>query len=608
MYTHCPDCETAFRVTAPALQEAAGSIRCDSCGSTFNAIERLTEDPPDAAPEDDGRRGDDFLDSLDDITGPQKIRIEDTGVEWRVIDADDESEQGTLQGREFDDGEADDTASMRWFIEEPDDNVEKENEQNAGGAEQRYDDNTLLPDNFGVLAEHDSPHRRPGHAVEQGSREAGEAQVDLATGDSAEWSELLEDDEEPVQEAAAAGAGSKGSRGAAEIAADIGQGVTDAEPAAAEDDPAAPTGRPLPSDIDTQFELQALSLGIETTGNRRLADETGADPEHNAEEATGDYAAEHSEQDLATDGIPDAAASVTAAEQPEQAAEEPESDDSHAIAALTEEEMTINMMIDQDLLRLAQEQDFTSTSGSRDALQAARLMETIIMEGDTVRNAADTAAAGGDGAPQSPETGSFGGQALESPEDARPSAADSAIEQATASERSPGMNYRAMFGAVLLALALGAQIVHAFRDSLATYPAFERTAGTFYRSLGKPLMPEWNVKGWQFESTRGSTAEGEDVLIISSRLANNSAGTLPYPLLHLSLTDRWEETVGAAVLQPGEYLDESIDPAKAVPAGAAFTAVVRVAALSAAATGFKLNVCYPQSGERIRCATQDFRR
>ena len=109
MYTQCPDCEIAFKVTAEVLKQAAGKVRCGGCGHAFNALAYLSEQMPkqpvaataDAAvpeltPEiietDSGlpqsisaEQSAALLKTLDELAGSD-IRIEDTGVEWRVLD------------------------------------------------------------------------------------------------------------------------------------------------------------------------------------------------------------------------------------------------------------------------------------------------------------------------------------------------------------------------------------------------------------------------------------------------------------------------------------------------------------------------------------------
>ena len=46
MYTQCPECLTAFRVTPALLQQASGRVRCGGCSHAFNALEHLSEEPP----------------------------------------------------------------------------------------------------------------------------------------------------------------------------------------------------------------------------------------------------------------------------------------------------------------------------------------------------------------------------------------------------------------------------------------------------------------------------------------------------------------------------------------------------------------------------------
>ncbi len=168
-------------------------------------------------------------------------------------------------------------------------------------------------------------------------------------------------------------------------------------------------------------------------------------------------------------------------------------------------------------------------------------------------------------------------------------------------------SYVIVIGVALLAVALLAQIVHASRDSLATSDLFSRTVAPLYRILGQPITPEWDIKGWQFEATSGSTDENEEVLTIVSRIANNASAPLPYPLVHVSLTDRWEEIIGSRVLEPNEYLAGDLDPSKPITPGENFTAVITIENPSEDATGFKLNVCYRVVPRRVRCAIEDFK-
>ena len=140
--------------------------------------------------------------------------------------------------------------------------------------------------------------------------------------------------------------------------------------------------------------------------------------------------------------------------------------------------------------------------------------------------------------------------------------------------------------------------------------------------LGRPLTPTWDISGWRFEATKGSTEvianvddsadpastdQNEELLTIYSRVGNKSDKALPYPLVHLSLTDRFEEIIGSRVLEPSEYLAENADPRKPVPPGNTFNAVFSIDSPSTEATGFKLNVCYRLATGQLRCAIEDFK-
>ena len=117
MYTQCPDCGTSFRVTAVVLKQAAGKVRCGGCGDAFNALAYLSESKPNPSTrtEVDGslpeltpdpvdteadaatkpispEQSAALLKTLDQLAG-EDIRLEDTGVEWRVLGNDEDEDQ-----------------------------------------------------------------------------------------------------------------------------------------------------------------------------------------------------------------------------------------------------------------------------------------------------------------------------------------------------------------------------------------------------------------------------------------------------------------------------------------------------------------------------------
>ena len=102
MFTECPECSIGFRVTAKVLAQAGGRVRCGGCGNAFSALEHLTEELP-ATNEQDGTSSSEedkfketsrqLLKTLDELAGPDDVVIEDTGMEWRVLDEPEDDGQ-----------------------------------------------------------------------------------------------------------------------------------------------------------------------------------------------------------------------------------------------------------------------------------------------------------------------------------------------------------------------------------------------------------------------------------------------------------------------------------------------------------------------------------
>lgn len=644
MYTQCPECSAAFRVTAHVLKQAAGKVRCGGCGIAFNALEHLSEEKPASRPpahpepdlpELEPDTGDEsesrgilrsisaeqsaaLLKTLDQLAG-EDIRIEDTGVEWRVLGADEEF-----------DG-ADDTQGIPVAADAAD---------VATSEDMRFDDNTPLPDDFDYQSEPIAPPE-PVVESEVGPFDDHSAQVDLVFGDTVGWEELLDE--------VGVGAKAAAEPDAAEPGPDTG---------AAADGPDVETEsgpRTSPADLDLSGLREALrDDGVEGPDEADDDDEA-VGPDHEAESSAAEIQAEGEEagdrdempddvpveipeatadEDATVDILPIdesptqmevefeereralreqllAAGGEAAEDAPESEVEDVAEDTTVAeeepfVPEMTEEEKTINLMIDQDLLAFAvEDQDgFVSTiapkhpAAAEDATEkepmpdaAARgaesgLVETIIMEGESVRSALDEMA-----------------------EENRVAAAASlaALDREVEAEPIPPPRRGMVAAAVGLGLLLGIQIVHQSREALATVPAINSAIAPIYRALGRPFVPAWDINGWRFEATKGSTDDEEQLLTIYSRIGNVATKAMPFPVIHVSLTDRFEEPIGSRIMDPAEYLVAGADPRQMVAPGETFTAVISIESPSPDATGFQLNVCYRLPTTRLRCAIEDFK-
>ena len=641
MYTQCPECSVAFRVTAEVLKQAAGKVRCGGCGNAFNALEFLSEDLPEQPPkkevDDDipelkpepleskglpksisAEQSAALLKTLDELAGSD-IRIEDTGVEWRVLDeaelgdaADDERafDDPIEDQPEIDELLEESPTPVDQFLTETPHEIESPEifEADADEAasthvdELRFDDNTPLPDDFGMG---DAPSEAPPEEADTEVHDADAEVPDPDESDSAvedipqhdldlsepdEWTEILNEFEELTQDISEPG-----------VADEIKEQIL------ADDDEVEDEG-----DEDELYDEEDDELDDDDEDYDELDEEDEYDDEFDEEDEDDDELDEEDEDDDELDEEDEDD------EDDDESDEEPEDTENDAgriyIPPMTDEEQTINMQIDQDLFAIAVEDEngLASTMAfARDSISKSDStehgdeddgsgqsltdtstgFETIIMEGEFVRStveqekrAAQVAAAAG-----------------------LVGVAAAAEREAEEAAQSGGRKYGLIFGIVVLLLALTGQYLHQSRDTLATIPAFNNVAGPLYRALGQPLSPKWDITGWRFEATKGSTDDTDANLTIYSRIGNKSDKPLPYPLIGISLTDRFEETIGSRILDPADYLSNDLDPRKLVQPGETFNAVITIQSAAEEATGFKLNVCYRESGGNLRCAIDDFK-
>ena len=737
MYTQCPECDTVFRVTAEVLKQAAGKVRCGGCGMAFNALDYLSEqkpapkirddeaaalpelepesddelaEPPSAVDRSPAASGDveipasvsaeqsaALLKTLDELAGSD-IRIEDTGIEWRVVDDDGNGDDKARASKpEVGPAATDETGSMRFFLSEEIGDGGTEETGDAGmeatdvglslddthdasldelldddgpghAEEMRFDDNTPLPDDFDVgedagedtaLEAGDVRDSEPASATDtrtdsdtaQPLAEDQNLAANLALGDPDEWEQLLDEFDDAIEGSVAAA--DDGAPAPAEPKVDEDDGApAPAEPEIDEDDsdhvssielqlesaalagmeeppesmPGHETdGQPAPDDVSSgPADLAAERKSAHTPSDvaeqdfEETADVDPSDIDESAlaealeEDATGFEALDFEDdsdaeaEELARGKTPDDA--VSDAEEPAfdladdgRPAAEPEDDAAAGESVLevppeTEEEQTINRMIDQDLLALAMSDDEGHTSTlvmEGDEADDRLQVETIIMEGEAVRDVLEEQRLAAEAA------------ALETDDAAGYDKIVIPPEETTPPPRT--VDYRMLAGVVLLTLTLAAQLVHQSRESLATAPAFNASLGPVYRLLGRPITPAWDISGWRFEATRGSTDQADEVLTIYSRIGNNSQDALPYPLITVSLTDRFEQMIGSRVVEPAEYLAEDIDSGRLVPPEQSFDAMISLAAPDAQATSYRLSACYRLADGRLRCAMEDFR-
>ncbi|MBT8083116.1 MAG: zinc-ribbon domain-containing protein [Gammaproteobacteria bacterium] len=612
MYTQCPDCNTAFRVTADALRQAAGKVRCGGCGNAFNALEFLSESMPEPAarqkpggglpelkpeskakddlPESDSsEQSVALLKTLDELAGSD-VRIQDTGIEWRVLD---EGEFGIAADDDIAvDVEVEDQPGMSDIfqasptpvdqflkssppeVDAPEIFAEEANGPAKTPVDQlRFDDNTPLPEDFGI---DDEPTMVPvTSAPDQDSpspKAAPESQADLELTQPGEWEDILGEFEN--------------------IAGKL------SEPSIKDE---LETLREEPRDDGESNDLERLLR--EASGEVRRLDELLEDSRADEIDAPDDLSEQPQWESIADFSDEP----VTAADDSGQLEliEPGEDDVDHVPLVTAPEEATEKLAstdthaLDEDFYGIGEFDEADDEAAGEAAHSAAGSMrddaapgfETIIMEGEKITGSVvdDTFAA------------DFEAAAASLANAARAEREAHEVAAATSKRR-----YRLAAGLGFLVVLLGGQYVHQARNSLATIPAFNDFLGPVYRALGNPLSPEWDVTGWRFETTRHDTGEADSNLAIASRIGNASQTALPYPIIAVSLSDRFEEPLGSVTLDPSEYLADNLDPRRLVEPGNTFDAAILVKDVPENTASFRLRVCYRAASDQLRCKEDGF--
>jgi len=158
---------------------------------------------------------------------------------------------------------------------------------------------------------------------------------------------------------------------------------------------------------------------------------------------------------------------------------------------------------------------------------------------------------------------------------------------------------------ILALLTLGAQYIHSQSDRLALHPTIGQPIQKLYSYLPLDLEPDWDLDA--YVSNASSVAlnplqAGE--LIANFNLSNMANHAQIFPIIRLSMLNRWSETIAYRDLGPEDYLDNPADSivGEFIMLGARQRAQVQVVIKDpgSEAIDYQVEVCLKKSG-RVRC-------
>jgi len=154
--------------------------------------------------------------------------------------------------------------------------------------------------------------------------------------------------------------------------------------------------------------------------------------------------------------------------------------------------------------------------------------------------------------------------------------------------------------AVVSALLLVVQVVHQNREWLAHGP-FGAGMRALYGAMGAPLTVPATLSAYQLRQwgvTGDPDANG--TLKVRASILNTAAQLQPYPLLRVTLADRFGKGIGARDFEPSEYVGKPT--ARLLAPGERVDATLQILDPGKNAEGFEIDVCLRSADHRITCA------
>jgi hypothetical protein len=155
--------------------------------------------------------------------------------------------------------------------------------------------------------------------------------------------------------------------------------------------------------------------------------------------------------------------------------------------------------------------------------------------------------------------------------------------------------------AAVLALALLGQMIQENRTWLAALGPLRGPLQSVYGALGVKLQQPVNLSAYQLRQwgvTGDPSAAG--TLRVRASILNTSALLQPYPLLRVTLANRFGTHVGARDFEPAEYLGRPT--ARLMSPGERADATLDIQDPGKDAEGFEIDVCLRGAERTITCA------
>jgi predicted Zn finger-like uncharacterized protein len=154
---------------------------------------------------------------------------------------------------------------------------------------------------------------------------------------------------------------------------------------------------------------------------------------------------------------------------------------------------------------------------------------------------------------------------------------------------------------VFLAFLLCAQLIHGNREWIGTHAPLRGPLHGLYAVLGVEVGAPANLSAYQLRQwgvTGDPSASG--TLRVRASILNTAAQLQPYPLLRVTLANRFGTKIGARDFEPAEYMGKPI--VRMLAPGERADATLDIVDPGKDAEGFEIDVCVRGADQKISCA------
>jgi predicted Zn finger-like uncharacterized protein len=158
-----------------------------------------------------------------------------------------------------------------------------------------------------------------------------------------------------------------------------------------------------------------------------------------------------------------------------------------------------------------------------------------------------------------------------------------------------------LLAALAAGLLLAGQIIHQNREWLSSHAPFGGILSAVYARIGAPVALPANLSAYQLRQwgiTGDPTADG--TLRVRASILNTAAQPEPYPLLRVTLANRFGGAIGTRDFEAAEYLGKPV--ARLLVPGQRIDATMDILDPGKSAEGFEIDVCLRGADKKVSCA------